>query len=135
MTHMYEITTAAELNELPEEDVLLRASGRFRYTPGTFTDLWVRPLPSWMTHSPERVWEVMIVGGELPLTSVLTEDLDLPVAVLYRPADETEAPFTVTMSQVRAAKGRAGSKRTEEAEDDDTFAVDLLSELGVQVTE
>lgn len=79
-----EVTTAAELDALPEE-VLLCASGVYP-RGGDFTDCWVRPVPHWITGLPlgaPRVWEVLIYAEEPQI--VRTEHIRLPVTVLYRP--------------------------------------------------
>lgn len=80
------ITTAAELDALPDERVLLEASGRYRYGSGTFERCWVRPVPLWITGTDERLWEVLVHGSEIPHSLVHTEDLDLPVTVLHDPS-------------------------------------------------
>lgn len=80
------ITTPEELDALPADDVLLRASGRYRYGGGTFTDCWVRPVPSWITGTEApRAWEVLTYGATPPESMVQTGDITLPVEVLYRP--------------------------------------------------
>ena len=95
------ITTAAELEALPEEGVLLEASGRYRYQRGAFEECWVRPVPPWITGTPERVWEVLVHGGEAPLSLVHTEDLDLPVTVLHDPSAPAPAPSVVPEAVTR----------------------------------
>lgn len=89
------ITTAAELDALHDERVLLEASGSYRYGNGTFEECWVRPVPPWITGTPERVWEVLVHGDKAPLSLVHTEDIDLPVTVLHDPSAPAPAPSVV----------------------------------------
>ena len=96
------ITTAAELDALHDERVLLEASGSYRYGSGTFEECWVRPVPPWITGTPERVWEVLVHGNRAPLSLVHTEDLDLPVTVLVDPSTPAPAPSVVPEAAVEA---------------------------------
>lgn len=84
------ITTASELDALPDEHVLLKASGRYRYIRGAFEQCWVRPVPSSITGTDERMWEVLVYGAEIPSSLVHSEDLDLPVTVLHDPSATRE---------------------------------------------
>lgn len=98
------ITTAAELDALPEEGVLLEASGRYRYQRGTFEQCWVRLVPSSITGATDRVWEVLVHGSEIPHSLVHTEDLDLPVTVLHDPSAPAPAPSVVPEAAVEALR-------------------------------
>lgn len=99
------ITTAAELDALHDERVLLEASGSYRYGSGTFEECWVRPVPPWITGTTERVWEVLVHGDEAPLSLVHTEDLDLPVTVLVDPSAPSEATAAVVTPPAMRIEG------------------------------
>lgn len=79
---MRQITTAEELDALPDE-VLLEASGTY-LSGGTFTNCWVRPIPAVITgmagEDQGRVWEVLVYASP----EMITTDCIRSARVLYR---------------------------------------------------
>lgn len=76
-----EVTTAAELADLPAGTLLL-ASGTY-YGYGTFTDCHVRIVPEFITGTEAPVLEVLIYGG-----SELAKTITFPAVVLHEPEGE-----------------------------------------------
>lgn len=128
MTHT--IRTAAEIDALPDERVLLEASGRYRYQRGTFEQCWVRLVPSSITGATDRVWEVLVHGSEIPHSLVHTEDLDLPVTVLVDPSTPAPAP-SVVPEAVEAVIFEADDERVLEVHEVRSLASRLLARFTI----
>ena len=78
---MKTITTIEQLEALPE-GAILTASGRYP-RGGTFTECAVRPVPSYITGTSDRLWHVLVFGVGMTESLVTAEHIDLPATLLH----------------------------------------------------
>ena len=78
---MKTITTIEQLEALPE-GAILTASGRYP-RGGTFTECAVRPVPSYITGTSDRLWQVLVFGAGMTESLVASEHIDLPATLLH----------------------------------------------------
>ena len=78
---MKTITTIEQLEALPD-GTILTASGRYP-RGGTFTECAVRPVPSYITGTSDRLWHVLVFGAGMTESLVAAEHIDLPATLLH----------------------------------------------------
>ena len=78
---MKTITTIEQLEALPD-GTILTASGRYP-RGGTFTECAVRPVPSYITGTSDRLWHVLVFGAGMTESLVTAEHIDLPATLLH----------------------------------------------------
>lgn len=77
-----------KLDNLPD-DTLIEASGTYRHQEGTFQRCWARPIPTFITGTEERAWEVMVWGSQLPQSMVPSANIT-SYRVLYQGGSSDE---------------------------------------------
>lgn len=75
------ISTAEELDALPDDSLVL-ASGK--QLDGTFTDCWIRPIPTYISGSSgKRVWEVLVYGDHGYHNMTIADNVRFPATLLH----------------------------------------------------